>query len=59
MEEAISKLNIGHFRNLLQQPGLGNDRRKELQALLTREEFNLNRLRRRTTTTTKPGIIDQ
>jgi hypothetical protein len=46
IEEALSKLSIGHLRELLRQPGLSVDKRKVLQALLTKEEFNLDRLRR-------------
>jgi hypothetical protein len=47
-QEALSKLNIGHIRDLLRQAELSVDKRKALQALLAREEFNLDKLRRGT-----------
>jgi hypothetical protein len=46
MKEALSRLSIAQIRELLRQPGLSVDKRKALQALLTREEFNLDKLRR-------------
>jgi hypothetical protein len=49
MEEATSRLNIRHFQQMLRQPDLTVDRRKAIQALLSREEFNLDRLKRQKT----------
>jgi hypothetical protein len=46
MNEAVAKLNIAHFRNLLAKSDLTSVMRRAVQQLLTQEEHKLDKLTR-------------